>query len=88
MTNAPAHAATIDDIDDALAKLALLMRAQGEHGLVYLPIFERLERERETMASLDDRLDRALARAGVRSRPLRSPPPPTANPRYSRISAA
>ncbi|ESZ06409.1 hypothetical protein [Mesorhizobium sp. L48C026A00] len=54
---------TIERIDDALATLALLMRAQGEHGLAYLPIFERLEREREQMASLDDRLARAVARA-------------------------
>lgn len=88
MTNAPTNAATIDEVDDALGKLALLMRAQGEHGLAYLPIFERLERERETMASLDDRLDRALARASVRSRPLRSPRSTSADPRYSRISAA
>ncbi len=88
MTNASPHAATIDELDEALAKLALLMRAQGEHGLAYLPIFERLERERETMASLDDRLDRALARAGVRSRPSRLPPRTTEDPRYSRTSAA
>lgn len=53
---------TLKEIDQALAKLALLMRAQGEHGLAYLPIFERLEREREAMASLDARLDRAIAR--------------------------
>ncbi|RWK41124.1 hypothetical protein [Mesorhizobium sp.] len=54
---------TIEQIDVALAKVALLMQAQGEHGLAYLPIFERLEREREQMASLDGRLARAAARA-------------------------
>ena len=53
---------TIDEIDDALAKVALLMRAQGEHGLAYLPIFERLEREREAMVNLDARIDQAIAR--------------------------
>jgi hypothetical protein len=53
---------TLSDVDAALAKLALWMRAQGEHGLAVLPIFERLEREREALASLDDRLDRAIAR--------------------------
>lgn len=80
----PASAATIDEIDDALAKVALLMRAQGEHGLAYLPIFERLERERDTMANLDDRLDRALARA-TKARPSRSPTRPIADPRCNRI---
>jgi len=88
VNNAPAHISKIDEIDAALAKLALLMRAQGEHGLAYLPIFERLERERDALVDLDDRLDRALARAGVKARPLRSPPPTIANPRYSRTSAA
>lgn len=88
MTNNPPNAATVDQLDEALAKLALLMRAQGDHGLAYLPIFERLERERETMASLDDRLDRALARVGVRSRPSRSPRRTTEDLRYSHTSAA
>ncbi|WP_033839192.1 hypothetical protein [Mesorhizobium loti] len=53
---------TIEQIDDALGTLARLMQAQGEHGLAYLPIFERLEREREQMASLNGRLARAVAR--------------------------
>lgn len=77
---------TIDQIDDALATLALLMKAQGEHGLVYLPIFERLEAEREKMASLDDRLARAIARA--KERPSRLQRATNSNRRYSRISAA
>jgi len=85
--NTPASLATIDEIDAALAKVALLMRAQGEHGLAYLPIFERLERERETMANLDDRLDRALARA-AKVRPSRSPNTPIADLRCSHTSAA
>lgn len=57
-------APTIADIDEALAKLALLIRAQGPAGARFLPFFERLEQERERMASVDDRLDRALARVG------------------------
>jgi len=77
---------TIDDLDDMLATLAAWMRAQGPHGMAALPIFERLEREREAMANIDDRLDRALARARAR-RPSR-PAAPIADPRYSRISAA
>jgi hypothetical protein len=53
---------TLGELDAALAKLALWMRAQGTHGLAALPIFERLEREREVLASLDVRLDLAIAR--------------------------
>lgn len=80
---------TLDEVDEALASLALLMRAQGEHGLAYLPIFERLEREREAMANLDDRLERALARAGgFKARSSRSPRQTSANPRYIHTSAA
>ncbi|WP_149904308.1 hypothetical protein [Mesorhizobium sp. SARCC-RB16n] len=52
----------LEQIDDALATVALLTQAQVEHGLAYLPIFERLERGREQMSSLNDRLVRAVAR--------------------------
>lgn len=73
-------------IDAALATLAIAIRAHGDHGLAYLPVFERLEREREALASIDDRLERALAR--VREQPSRSPKRPSADLRSSRISAA
>jgi hypothetical protein len=83
MSDAPV---TLQEVDEALATLAAWMRAQGPHGMAALPIFERLEREREAMANLDDRLDRALARAkGRRPTP---PARPIADRRNSRISAA
>ncbi|MCA0275834.1 MAG: hypothetical protein LCH86_07515 [Proteobacteria bacterium] len=86
---ASAHPVTLDEVDEALASLAMLMRAQGEHGLAYLPIFERLEREREAMANLDDRLERAMRRAGgFKARSSRSPKSTSADPRYTRTSAA
>lgn len=59
----PGGTISLTVLDDALAMLALWMRAQGDHGLAALPIFERLDRERESLAGLDDRLDRAIARA-------------------------
>ncbi|TPK53809.1 MULTISPECIES: hypothetical protein [unclassified Mesorhizobium] len=58
---------TLEQIDHALRTVALLMQAQGEHGLAYLPIFERLEREREQMSSLDNRLAMAIARSSRQS---------------------
>jgi hypothetical protein len=58
----PSGPVTLDDLDDMLATLATWMRAQGPHGIAAMPIFEWLEQEREAMANLDIRLDRALAR--------------------------
>jgi hypothetical protein len=77
---------TLEEVENALAIVAHVMRRRGAHGLAALPIFERLEREREAMANLDDRLDRALARAKARRPSPRGVP--IADPRYSRISAA
>ncbi|MER8719628.1 hypothetical protein NKH64_14770 [Mesorhizobium sp. M0999] len=57
----------LEQIDDALATVALLMQAQGERGLALLPVFERLEREWEQISSLNDRLARAIARVNGRS---------------------
>ncbi|MER9341817.1 hypothetical protein NKI41_13600 [Mesorhizobium sp. M0601] len=58
----PMTEVTIEQIDEALATLAGLIQGQGKRGLAYLPFFELLEAEREKMASLDDRLARALGR--------------------------
>ncbi|QKV20275.1 hypothetical protein [Oricola thermophila] len=69
----PRGPVTIEEIDEALADLAALMRAHGEQGMEYLPIFERLERERERLVDVDARIDAALAR---RSSRRRSPPSP------------
>jgi hypothetical protein len=53
----------IRQIDEALATLAIAIRAHGEHGIrVGMPFFERLERERAMLVSIDERLDRAIAR--------------------------
>jgi len=54
---------TLEAIEQGLADLARLIRVQGAHGLVALPVFERLEREREKLLDIEDRLDRAMARA-------------------------
>lgn len=53
---------TVERIDSALAILATVIRSHPR-GRAALPIFERLERERASLASIDDRLDAALARA-------------------------
>lgn len=76
--------ATLAAIEQGLADLARLMRAQGAHGLVALPVFERLEREREKLLDIDDRLDRAIARG----RSSKSPPRPIADRPNSHTSAA
>lgn len=82
----PTTEITIEQIDDALAKVALLMQWPGGYGLAYLPIFERLEREREQMSGLDGRLARAVARA--KERPSRSLKATNSDLRNSRILAA
>lgn len=56
---------TIEILDDAMAVLAVLIRTHGRHGIAYLPIFERLERERAALVNLDDRLDQAIARRNL-----------------------
>jgi hypothetical protein len=58
----PSGPVTLEQVDEALAFLALWMRAQGAHGLEVLPVFERLERERENLATLDARIDLAISR--------------------------
>lgn len=61
-------AVTLEDIEDALATVAAVIQANGAQGMVYMPIFERLERERERFASIDDRLAAAMARRPSQSR--------------------
>lgn len=56
---------TLEDIDRALAAVAQIIRL---HGLVYLPIFERLEREREMRVDLEDRLTAAIERVDCNSK--------------------
>lgn len=85
MTSA-GRAISVEQIDEAMADLARLMRAQGEHGLAALPIFERLERERARLVDVDDRLDAALARVKARQNEPRRPP--MSARRNSHISAA
>jgi hypothetical protein len=53
---------TLADVEEALAGLGAIIRAEGARGLEYLPIFERLERERENLATLDARIDLAISR--------------------------
>lgn len=76
---------TIDMIDEALAVLALIIKIRGEKGRVFVPLFERLEAEREKYSSIDERLERALVRA--KGRPSRLRQGPSSNRRYNRISA-
>ncbi len=53
-------------IEKGMADLAMIIQHYGDHGLVFLPIFERLERERERklaqINTLPARLDQAIAR--------------------------
>lgn len=74
--------ASLEDIEEGMANLAWLMRLHGKHGLGALPVFERLEREREKLLNVDQRLDAAMARA----RQPRRPPKTSADLRSSHIS--
>ena len=67
--------ATLADIEEAMADLARLMKRHGDHGMAALPIFERLERERDRRIDIDTRLDAAIARRHSATRAM----PPAAH---------
>ncbi len=48
---------TLADVEQALRFVADVIRV---HGVAYLPIFERLERERDRLAADEAALDRAM----------------------------
>lgn len=59
---------TIEDIEFAMDEVALAIDMAGAKGIVYLPIFERLERElqalrerQSTMSAVKARLERLAA---------------------------
>lgn len=59
---------TIEDIEFAMDEVALAIDMAGAKGIVYLPIFERLERElqalrerQSTMSAVKARLERLSA---------------------------
>lgn len=59
---------TIEDIEFAMDEVALAIDMAGAKGVVYLPIFERLEREllalrerQSTMSAVKARLERLAA---------------------------
>lgn len=59
----PGAPITVETIDWCLDQLALIMAAEDDGGVTYLPIWERLEREREALAyTSNPRLARAKAR--------------------------
>lgn len=53
---------TIDRIERCLDRLAQIMVASGAEGRVYLPIYERLESELESMRDADGKMSRIYAR--------------------------
>ena len=63
---APAAATTASDIELALDRLAQIMVADGEDGALYLPIYQRLERELVAAQKQEDAMERARARANSR----------------------
>lgn len=53
---------TVERIERALDTLALVMVQSGEEGSVYLPIYQRLERELTELRAEEDAMSRVLAR--------------------------
>lgn len=68
---------TIEDIEFAMDEVALAIDMAGAKGAVYLPIFERLERElacrRRSLTSLDLARERARRLDAERLPHMRSP---------------
>ncbi|WP_312946326.1 hypothetical protein [Agrobacterium sp.] len=53
---------TLERVDRALAKLAKMIILMGDEGECLWPIFDRVEQEREKMASRAERLQKAIDR--------------------------
>lgn len=53
---------TLERVDRALAKLAQMIILMGDEGECMWPLFDRIEQEREKMASRPERLQKALDR--------------------------
>lgn len=58
----PGQPITVETLETALDRLAVIMSEAPEEGVAYLPIWHRLERELEALRNQDDAL------AGVRAR--------------------
>lgn len=54
---------TAVEIEDALDRLADIMVFMGDKGHIYLPIYERLEKEFEQLRSTENKMDAVKARA-------------------------
>jgi hypothetical protein len=49
-------------LENCLDRVALLIAESGDKGVVYLPIYERLEAELQALRAREDRMARILAR--------------------------
>lgn len=63
----PTEPITIETIEWCLDQLALAMEREGEGAVVYMPIWHRLERERDILLNLDPRLAPVRERLAKRS---------------------
>ncbi len=64
MTSATAPV-TLPRLERALDTLAAIIAARGEKGLVFLPIFDRLDAARRDLAAGESRLDEIRRRAAA-----------------------
>jgi hypothetical protein len=55
-------AITVAVLEKCLDRVALLIAESGDKGVVYLPIYERLEAELEALKAKEDRMARIRAR--------------------------
>ena len=53
---------SLAEFDEGLAGLAYIIRSLGDEGAQFMPIFNRLDREREQLLESPARLDKAMAR--------------------------
>jgi hypothetical protein len=56
----PVKVLTVEVLQQCLDRVALLISQSGDKGVVYLPIYERLESELSLLQSQEDRLKRIL----------------------------
>ncbi len=54
---------TVEILDKALAYLAHIIVENGDYGMKFKPIFDRLHSERTKLIDFEDRLKEALGRA-------------------------
>jgi hypothetical protein len=55
-------AITVAVLEKCLDRVALLIAESGDKGVVYLPLYERLEAELEALKAKEDRMARIRAR--------------------------